>query len=169
MTEAMLVGLLILRVVVGLTLAGHGAQKLFGWFGGHGLSGTGGFMESLGFVPGRFAALTAGLTETLGGLLLAVGLVTPLAAAGIIGVMLVATVAVHLSNGFFITAGGYEYNLVLAAVALSLAFAGPGAWSLDAVLGLAWHGLDWGLGALALGVLGGGLQLVLRRRPQPAS
>ena len=166
MTEAMLVGLLILRVVVGLTLAAHGAQKLFGWFGGYGLAGTGGFMESLGFVPGRLTALLAGLTETLGGLMLAVGLLTPLAAAGIIGVMLVAAVSVHLSSGFFAQAGGYEYTLVLAAAALSVAFTGPGAWSLDAAIGLDWHGLGWGLGALALGVLGGGLQLLLRRTPQ---
>jgi putative oxidoreductase len=160
------IGLLVLRLVVGLTLAAHGTQKLFGWFGGYGLSGTGGFMESLGFVPGRRAAFFAGLAETLGGLLLALGLVTPLAAAIIIGVMLVAVATVHISKGFFATAGGYEYNLVLATAALTVAFTGAGAWSLDAVLGLSRHGLAWGVGALLLGLVGAGLQLAGRQRRQ---
>jgi putative oxidoreductase len=107
-------GLLVLRLVVGLTLATHGAQKLFGWFGGYGLAGTGGFMEQLGFRPGRRAALMAGLSETVGGLLLALGAATPLAAALIVGVMLVATFSVHWTKGFFNRNGGYEYPLVLA-------------------------------------------------------
>lgn len=158
------IGLLLIRIVVGLTMAGHGAQKLFGWFGGYGLSGTGGFMESLGFVPGRRAALAAGLAEALGGLLLALGLVTPLAAAAIVAVMLVAVATVHLSKGFFVTAGGYEYNLVLAAAALVLAFTGPGAWSLDALLELGWQGVAWGVGALALGLVGAAGRLLTRQR-----
>lgn len=162
------IGLLLLRLVVGLTLAGHGTQKLFGWFGGYGLSGTGGFLESLGFVPGKRAAFLAGLSETLGGLLLALGLATPLAAAIIVGVMLVAVATVHISKGFWVTSGGYEYNLVLATAALSVAFAGPGAWSVDALLGQDWAGTAWGVGALALGVLGGLLQLASRKRtPAP--
>jgi putative oxidoreductase len=162
------IGLLLLRLVVGLTLASHGTQKLFGWFGGYGLSGTGGLMESLGFVPGRRAAFFAGLAETLGGLLLALGLATPLAAAIVIGVMGVAVATVHISKGFFATGGGYEYNLVLATAALSLAFIGAGAYSLDAVLGLSRNGLGWGLGALALGLVGAALQLASRqRRPAP--
>src|SRR5216117_1332974 len=97
----MAIGLLILRLAVGLTLAAHGAQKLFGWFGGHGLSGTGQFMEMIGFAHGRRKAFMAGLSETAGGLLLALGLVTPLASALLIAVMLVAIVSVHLKNGFF--------------------------------------------------------------------
>jgi putative oxidoreductase len=158
------IGLLLLRLVVGLTMASHGTQKLFGWFGGYGLAGTGGFMESLGFVPGRRAAFFAGLSEVLGGLLLALGLVTPLAAAVILAVMLVAVVTVHLGKGFFATGGGYEYNLVLAAAAIGLAFTGPGRWSLDSALGLGWQGLAWGVGALLLGLVGAGLQLASRKR-----
>src|SRR4051794_12579690 len=96
----MALGLLLLRLVVGLTLAAHGAQKLFGWFGGHGLNGTGAFLEMIGFVPGRRHALSAGLAETGGGLLLAVGLLTPLAAAVLVSVMLVAGVSAHLPKGF---------------------------------------------------------------------
>jgi putative oxidoreductase len=158
------IGLLLLRLAVGLTLSTHGVQKLFGWFGGYGLSGTGQFMEAHGFVPGRRSAFLAGLAETLGGLLLALGLVTPLAAAVIVGVMLVAVVTVHISKGFFLTDNGFEYNLVLSAAVLSLAFVGPGALSLDAVLGLGWNGLAWGAGALLLGLVGGGVQLAGRRR-----
>jgi putative oxidoreductase len=95
----MAVGLLILRVVVGALFFGHGAQKLFGWFGGHGIDGTAGFMDSLEYRNGRVAAMLAGLTETISGLLLAVGLLTPLAAAGIIGVMVNATATVHWRKG----------------------------------------------------------------------
>jgi putative oxidoreductase len=170
------IGLLVLRLVVGLTLAAHGTQKLFGWFGGYGLSGTGQFLESIGFVPGRRNAFLAGLAEALGGLLLALGLVTPLAAAAIVGVMLVAVWSVHLSKGFFVTGGGYEYNLVLSAAALGLAFTGPGTLSLDALLGLDWKGPVWGVGALLLGLVGGWLRLATRHHkdlpvagPNPAS
>jgi putative oxidoreductase len=155
-------GLLLLRSVVGLTLAAHGAQKLFGWFGGYGLDGTGGFMESLGFRPGRRAAFMAGLVEAGGGLLLAFGLLTPFAAAAIVAVMLVAVVTVHLKGGFFATGGGYEYNLVLAAAAVALAFTGPGVLSLDAALGLQLSGALWGAGALIGGLAGGAIQLAGR-------
>ena len=113
-------GLLILRFVVGLTLAAHGAQKLFGWFGGYGLDGTGQFMDTLGFHPGRRHAALAGLTEAGGGVLLALGLLTPLGAALVASVMLVATITVHLKNGFFAPGGGYEYNLVLASADIAL-------------------------------------------------
>jgi len=156
------IGLVLLRSVVGLTLAAHGAQKLFGWFGGYGLDGTGGFMETLGFRPGRRHAFMAGLVEAAGGLLLAVGLLTPFAAASIVAVMLVAVVTVHLKGGFFSTSGGYEYNLVLAVAALAIAFTGPGAWSLDAVLGLQLSGAAWGAGALVAGLVGGAIQLAGR-------
>jgi putative oxidoreductase len=159
----MSIGLLILRLVVGLTLAGHGTQKLFGWFGGYGLAGTAGFLEQLGFVPGRRNALFAGLAETAGGLLLALGLATPVAAAMIIAVMVVAAVSVHLKHGFFAHNQGYEYTLVLATAALTIAFAGPGPISLDALLGLHDAGYGWGLGALAFGLAGGAVQLANRQ------
>src|SRR6266850_2815178 len=143
-------GLLVLRVVVGLTLAAHGAQKLLGWFGGYGLAGTGGFLEQLGFRPGKRAAFMAGLAETAGGLLLALGAATPLAATVIVAVMLVAIVTAHLSKGFFNHNGGYEYPLVLAVAALSVAFTGPGRISVDAWLGHEYAGIGWGLASLVV-------------------
>ena len=161
-------GLLILRLVVGLTLAAHGAQKLLGWFGGYGLNGTGQFMDTLGFHPGRRHAALAGLTETGGGVLLALGLLTPLGAALVASVMLVATITVHLKNGFFAAGGGYEYNLVLAAAAVSLAFSGPGALSIDALLGYSFAGSLWGVGAIVVAV-GGALVQLAQRRPSAAA
>jgi putative oxidoreductase len=163
------VGLLILRLVVGLSLAAHGAQKLFGWFGGYGISGTGQFLEQLGFRPGRLHAIQAGLTEVLGGLFLAAGFLTPAAAAAVVAVMLVAAVSVHLKAGFFAHSGGYEYTLVLAAAALALAFTGPGALSLDHALGIAWSGEKWGLGALAAGLVGGAVPLIARKVPEASA
>jgi putative oxidoreductase len=156
-------GMLLLRGVVGLTLAAHGAQKLFGWFGGYGLDRTADVMEMLGFRPGRRHAFTAGLVEFGGGLLLALGLATPLAAALAASVMVVAAMTAHVKNGFFATAGGYEYNLVLGVAALSLAFTGPGALSLDALLGYDVNGVSWGFTALVIAVLGAGLQIAQRR------
>ena len=159
------IGLLVLRLALGTTLAAHGVQKLFGWFGGPGLQGTAKGMESLGFVPGARAALFAGLAEAGGGFLLAVGLFTPAASAAFLGVMLVAVVSVHLSKGFFAQNGGYEYNLVLALGALSLAFTGPGSLSLDGAFGLTLYGPSWGVGAVLAGLVGGALQLAMRREP----
>ncbi len=157
-------GLLILRATVGLTIAAHGAQKLFGWFGGPGLDATGKSFEALGFYPGRRHALLASLVETGGGLLLALGAATPLGAALVASVMVVAAVTVHLPRGFFVMGGGYEYNVVLGAAALTLAFTGPGAWSVDALLGLSTGGLFWGLAATVVGALGAVFQLAQRRR-----
>src|SRR5439155_1475112 len=114
----MSIGLLILRLAVGLSLAAHGAQKLFGWFGGYGIAGTGQFLEQLGFRPGRLYAAQAGIAEVAGGLFLAAGILTPAAAATVVAVMLVAAVSAHIKNGFFAHNGGYEYTLVLGAVAL---------------------------------------------------
>src|SRR5258706_10489493 len=125
------IGLLLLRLAVGLTLAAHGAQKLFGWFGGPGLNGVGDMFGMLGFQPGRRHALMAGLVELGGGLLLALGLLTPVAAAMVFSVMLVAAVSVHIKQGFFVTSGGYEYTMVLGVVGLAVAFTGPGALSVD--------------------------------------
>jgi putative oxidoreductase len=147
--------LLGIRLVVGLTIAAHGAQKLFGIFGGRGIEGTAVSFEGLGLRPGRLQAWLAALTESAGGLLIAVGLVTPFAAAVLIAVMTVAVLNVHLRNGFFNTGGGFEYNLVLAAAAFSLAGIGAGDWSLDNALGIDLSGAGWALGALGAGILGG--------------
>jgi putative oxidoreductase len=148
-------GLLVIRVIVGLLFVGHGAQKLFGSFGGHGLKGTAGFMDSLGMRPGKQHALAAGVAEAGGGALLALGLLTPLAAAAIIAVMVVAVATVHVKNGVWATNQGYELNLVYAAAAFALATVDGGAWSLDNALGLDLTGAGWGLAALAAGLLGG--------------
>ena len=161
------IGLLLLRLAVGLTLAAHGAQKLFGWFGGPGLDVIGQFLEALGFYPGRRHALMAGLVETGGGVLLALGFLTPIAAALVVSVMLVAAVSVHVKKGFFIASGGYEYNLVLGLAGLTVAFTGPGALSLDALLWFSLSGEFWGAVALAVGLVGGAIQL-LQRRPAEA-
>jgi putative oxidoreductase len=155
------IGLLLLRLTVGLTLSAHGAQKLFGWFGGPGLEATGPFFETIGFRPGRRHALMAGLVETGGGLLLALGLLTPIGAAVICSVMLVA-LTVHIKNGFFAQNGGYEYTIVLGVAALSVAFTGPGSLSLDALLGNHFSGTFWGIAALLAGVLGGVFSLSQR-------
>jgi putative oxidoreductase len=159
-------GILLIRATVGLTLAAHGTQKLFGWFGGYGLNGTGHWLESVGFHPGRRHALMAGLTEVGGGLLLALGLLTPAGAALVASVMLVAAITAHLKNGFFIASGGYEYNVVLGAAAIGLAFTGAGAFSIDALAGYSFGGPFWGTAALLTGVLGAALQLAQRRVPQ---
>lgn len=127
-------GLLIIRLVLGLTMMAHGAQKLFGWFGGYGPKGTGGWMESLGMKPGVLMAVMAGLSEFGGGLLIAAGLFTPFGAVLLILTMLVAIFTVHAKNGFWSTGNGYEYNLLIIAVSLGLAFTGAGSYSLDALL-----------------------------------
>lgn len=126
--------LLIIRLVLGFTMMAHGAQKLFGWFGGYGPKGTGGWMESLGIKPGVLMAVMAGLAEFGGGLLVATGLFTPFGAALLILTMIVAIASVHAKNGFWSTAGGYEYNLLLIAISVGLILSGAGAYSLDALL-----------------------------------
>src|SRR5712691_12207721 len=124
--------LLIARLVVGPSISAHGAQKLFGWFGGYGLAGTGGFFEELGFRPGPFFAAAAGLAETLGGLLLVVGLFEPVAAMAIIAVMIVAIGSVHWGHGLLATTNGVEVPLLYISAAAALTLTGPGAYSLDA-------------------------------------
>src|SRR4051794_1223383 len=156
--------LLVLPVVVGLFFAGHGAQKLWGAFGGHGLEGTGGFFDSLGMRPGRLNAQLAGTSEFLGGLLLAFGLLSPLGAILIISVMTVAILTVHGKNGPWVTEQGYEYNVVLIAAAF-VAAAGPGTASLDSAFGLdAYHGAEWAIAALFVGVAGGAIAYFGSRR-----
>ncbi|HEX2739689.1 MAG TPA: DoxX family protein [Rubrobacter sp.] len=130
------VGLLVLRVVLGVIFAAHGAQKLFGAFGGPGLQGTAGFHGQLGIRPPYLMAVLAGLAEFAGGILIAVGFLTPLAAVALILTMAVAVFTVHLKNGFFSMNGGYEFNLALAGMALTLLITGAGTLSLDAVLGI---------------------------------
>lgn len=128
------IGLLLIRFVFGLTFAGHGAQKLFGWFGGHGLKGTAGWMESIGLKPGKMMAFVAGLSELIGGLFFALGLLTPLAALLMIVPMIVAIAKVHGPNGYWITQNGYEYNLAIIAVAVGVALIGPGQYALDTII-----------------------------------
>jgi putative oxidoreductase len=156
-------GILLLRVVVGATLFGHGTQKLFGWFGGHGPSGTAGFFGSLGFRRPLTMALMAGVSEAAG-VLLALGFLTPLAALAIATTMVVAVGSVHRANGFWMTSGGYEYNLVLWTVAVAIAMTGPGRFSIDSALGWADNvsGLWWGVGVAAASVLAGAVVLAMR-------
>ncbi len=132
----MTTALLIARLLLGGALFAHGAQKLFGWFGGYGVKGTGGFMESLGFRPGPMFAIAAGHGETGGGLLTALGLGGPIGPALIIMVMIVAILSVHAPKGFWASNGGYELNTMNIAAALTLAFVGFGGFSLDAAFGI---------------------------------
>lgn len=125
-----------LRIVTGLLLVPHGAQKLFGWFGGHGLSATGEFFSSqLGYPAGFTIALIVGLTEFVGGILLAVGALTRPVALAVFVLMAVVVLDVHLPNGFFWTAGGYEYPLMWGVLALAFVIKGAGRHSVDALVG----------------------------------
>jgi putative oxidoreductase len=156
-------GLLIARLALGLAMAAHGSQKLFGWFGGYGITGTGKFFEGLGFRPGALFAALCGLGEFTSGLLVALGLLGPVGPGLMIAPMVVAAIAVHRPNGFFATGNGIEVPYLYAVGALALAFTGPGPFSLDALLGLG--GLAspaFALPALAVGVLGALGTLALR-------
>ena len=159
-------GLLIVRSVFGLLMAAHGAQKLFGWFGGYGFAAISGFFESLGFRPGRLFAATAATAEVVGGLLVAAGFLGPIGPALILSVMIVAIFAVHVHNGVFATTNGIEVPLLYSAAVVSLAFTSYGGYSLDSALGI---GQFWSpalvLGALAVGAVGGALNLAIRRAP----
>ena len=156
--------LLILRGVAGLTLAAHGWNK---FFGGGRIAGTGRWFDSIGMRPGRLNALLAASSEMGAGVLLTLGLLTPVAAAGVIGVMVVAGWTVHRSNGFFIIKEGWEYVFILAVMALVSATLGPGAWSLDEVFGIAGDLAGWTGFWIALlrGVGGGALQMLVFFRP----
>ena len=129
-------GILAIRSLFGLAIAAHGAQKLFGWFGGYGLKGTGGFFEQLGFRPGVPFAAAAGLSEMGGGILLTLGFFTPFGSAAVLTSMLVAIVSVHLRNGFFAMSNGFELPFLYAVSAIGIGFSGPGAYSLDSWFGL---------------------------------
>ena len=150
----MRLGHTLFRAVVGATLFAHGAQKLFGWFGGPGLDGTGKAFDSIGLKPGRRNAVIAGASEAGGGAMIATGFLTPLGSAAVIAVMSQAVRTVHWSKGFFVTQGGFEYNLTLAAAAFAIADAGPGPVSLDRVLGTERSGPLVALAALGAGLAG---------------
>jgi putative oxidoreductase len=160
-------GLLIARLVLGTLIVAHGTQKLFGWFGGYGLTGTGGFFEQLGFRPGRTFAAAASVTEIAAGVLLVLGFLGPIGPALLLSVMIVAAVSVHWNHGLFAATNGIEVPLLYSTGALTLALTGPGTYSLDAVLGLdrLWSpGLEWA--ALGAGVLAAVVNLAARR-PAP--
>ena len=166
----MKIGRLLLRLTVGGFFFGHGTQKLFGWFGGHGIDATANMFESLGMRPGRRNAVAAGVAEAAGGAALAAGFATPLAAGALTSVMLTAIHRVHLKNGPWVTGGGYEYNVVLIAAALALAEVGPGKLSLDHALGQERSGLGATLAAAAIGVAGAvGAHQLAARYPAPPS
>ncbi|MGC4996376.1 MULTISPECIES: DoxX family protein [unclassified Streptomyces] len=152
-------GLLFIRLTFGLLMAAHGAQKLFGIFGGQGLTATGKGFETFGYRPGKVFATIAGLSELLGGLGLAVGLLTPLACAALIGVMINAMALVTAPKGLWASDGGLEYNLCIAAVALGIAATGPGRLSLDRFF--PWGRGGWLSAALALGLGGIGAAITL--------
>ena len=161
------IGLLIARLVVGVAMAAHGTQKLFGWFGGYGPKGTGGWLESQGYRPGVLFAYALGLSELGGGLLTALGLLGPIGPAWIISIMIVAAIVGHAGKGFFATGGGNEVTVIYSAAALALAFASPGPLSLDALLGLErlWSPAVAWL-AIAAGVALAALNLAVRRVPK---
>jgi putative oxidoreductase len=163
------VGMLILRVVVGLLFVGHGTQKLFGWFGGGGPEGTSGFFGALGYRSPRKMALVGGLTETVGGVLVLLGLLTPLGSALIVGMMVSAILAVHIDKGLWNTNGGIELPLVFIASATAIAF-GPGRFSIDRALGLGFDGRLSGVLALSVGLLAGvAVEVTMRRPDAPAT
>ena len=164
----MKIGRLLLRLTVGSLFFGHGTQKLFGWFGGHGLDATANMFDSIGMRPGNRNAIAAGVAEAGGGAGIALGLATPLSAATLTSMMLTAINRVHLKNGPWSTNGGYEYNIVLIAAVLTLVEVGPGELSFDHLLGNERSGPGWTLAALALGVAGAlGAHLAAESYPAP--
>ncbi len=147
-------GRLLARLFIGAMFVGHGTQKWFGWFGGPGIEGTTGMMGKLGLAPARANAHAASASETLGGVGIALGAFTPLAAASLIGTMITAIRTVHLKNGFWSSGGGYEYNLTIIAALLLLIDGGPGPLSLDGAFGIEETGTGVALAALAAGAIG---------------
>jgi putative oxidoreductase len=157
-------GLLLARLVIGLLMAGHGAQKAFGWFGGHGLAGVGAFFEGLGFRPGRLFAAAAAYGELASGLLIVLGLLGPVGPALMLSIMIVAAVTVHWKQGLFVTSNGIEVPLLYAVAAVTLALTGFGRFSIDAALGLTALSSPYvTLLVLLAGVVGGFANLAARR------
>ncbi|SDS04784.1 putative oxidoreductase [Brevibacterium sandarakinum] len=163
------IGLLMIRLVVGLLLAGHGTQKLFGWFGGAGPAETGRQFAAMGYRSGRAMAVLAGLSELGAGCALAVGVATPLATAAVVGVMVNAAVAAHGKNGLWADNGGYEYALVIGVVAVGIATHGPGDFSVDALVGMTKTGWAWGLGVAVLGAASATIVLLSRQSEETNS
>lgn len=155
------------RLIIGGLFIGHGTQKLMGWFGGPGIEGTQGMMESLEMHPPKANALAAGISETAGGTLLAAGLLTPVGSAMLTGTMITAIRKVHWTKGPWNASGGYEYNLVLIAALLALAESGPGDLSADAALGLELRGWQWSLAALGMGATASSLAVTMGRKNAP--
>jgi len=158
------VGLLLLRLVVGGLLMAHGAQKLFGWFGGHGIAGTGQWMESMGMRPGALFASMAGAGEFFGGLLIALGFLNPLGPVAVIAVMAMAWAKAHWGKPIFVTEGGAELPLTNIAAALMVAFAGPGFYSLDH-----WFGISVPAAIVALAAIGAAATVVMGAMMRPAA
>jgi putative oxidoreductase len=168
-TAVLSLGLLIARLVLGLAMAAHGSQKLFGWFGGYGIKGTAGFLESMGFRPGTLFATAAATTEVVSGLLIALGLFGPIGPALMLSVMIVAAVSVHLKGGFFASKNGIEVPFLYAAGATTLALTGPGSYSLDALLGLeSFNSPSLAWAALAVGLIAA-IGNLMARRPAKAA
>jgi putative oxidoreductase len=161
----MSIGTVAIRGVVGPLFVGHGTQKLFGWFAGHGLEGTAGFFENVGLRPGRRNAMAAGASEALGGLLLTLGALTPVATTMIAGTMVTAIRKVHAPNGPWVTEQGYEYNLVIIAAMAALADRGPGSPSVDAKLLPGMKGAGWAVASMGAAVAG---SYLLDRVNEPA-
>jgi putative oxidoreductase len=157
------IGLLILRLAFGLTVAAHGAQKVFGWFEGPGPKGVGGMVRAMGFWPVPLWATALSAAEFGGGLLVAFGFLTPIAALVVMGSMITAIATVHVSNGFFNAKGGVEFPFVIAAAMLSLAITGPGGISLDHLFGITLSQPDTVLALVAVVLLGTAAGLASRR------
>lgn len=160
---------LIRRLLVGGLFVGHGLQKLAGILGGAGLDRTGETFESVGLRPGRTNAIAAGTAETVGGGLLALGLATPAAVAATSGVTITAMRTVHARNGIWATDGGIEYTAVLTSALFAIAERGPGAVSLDRLLGAERAGTPWALGAIAAGAAGSTAAIARARRQPPSA
>ena len=162
-------GTLAVRATVGPLFIGHGTQKLFGWFDGHGLEATAGGFEQLGLRPGKRHAIAAGASEALGGLLLILGAATPAAASLITGSMATAIRKVHAPNGPWVTSGGWEYNAVLIALMAAVVDHGPGKPSVDAKLLPSWRGPVWAALSIGAGLAGSYLATSSRmNQPGPA-
>jgi len=157
-------GRLLARVAVGVLFAGHGVQKVFGWFGGPGPDGAGQMMESIGLRPGRRNAMLSGAVETAGGAMLAAGFLTPVAGAALTGNMVTAIQTVHRPSGFWNQNGGFEFPLTLIAAVAALVDAGPGPLSLDEALGIEASGSTWALLSLAAGAAGSVLVMEAGKR-----
>ena len=167
--QTLSLGLLLVRVVIGVIMAAHGAQKLLGWFGGYGLRGTGQFFEQIGFQPGPAFAAAASISEIVSGLLVALGFLGPIGPALMISVMIVAAMTVHWEHGLFAANNGIELPLLYGITAFGLALTGFGQYSLDNWVGIAGHlpvTATWI--ALTVGIVGAFANLALRRRPAAA-